>query len=197
MRKIIAFLMVSLNGYHEGPKPWDLEWHHVDDEFNEFAVEQLDASGDLIFGRMTYQGMAQYWPSPMALENDSAAVASRMNKAPKIVVSRTLQKPEPEWANTRLISDDVAGELRKLKERPGKELLVMGSDQLTTSLMEMGLLDELRIIVNPVLLGGGHSLFRSGRAKTELKLLSTRTFRNGNVLLTYQPLPTNSIKPSK
>jgi dihydrofolate reductase len=188
MRKIAAFIMTSLDGMFDGPTPWDLDWHHVDDEFNDFATKQLDASGGLIFGRNTYQGMAQYWPTPLA-EADSQAVASRMNSMPKFVISRTLDKPDPEWNHTQLIRRDPAGELAQLKEQPGRELLVLGSARLTASLMQMQLLDELRIIVNPVVLGMGRSFYEAGRPRSELKLLSNRTFKNGNVLLTYQPLP--------
>ncbi len=186
MRKIASFLMVSLDGYYEGPNQWELDWHNVDEEFNDFAVEQLEASDCLLFGRATYEGMAQYWPTPPAKENDPQ-VASRMNNASKIVISRTLDKPEPEWSNTRLITDDIAQELSRLKQQAGQDLLVLGSSELTTSLMEMGLLDELRIMVNPVVLGGGNSLFRTAKKRTGLKLLNNRTFRSGNVLLTYEP----------
>jgi len=145
MRKLSSFLMVTLDGYFEGEKPWEIDWHNVDDEFNDFAIKQLDASDGLIFGRATYAGMAQYWPSEEAIKTDPM-VAGRMNSAPKYVVSRTLDEPEPEWSNTRLLTD--VDELAALKRQPGKELLVLGSSVLTTSLMEHGLLDELRIIIN-------------------------------------------------
>ncbi|OLD06432.1 MAG: hypothetical protein AUI87_02675 [Actinobacteria bacterium 13_1_40CM_3_66_19] len=155
--------MVSLDGYFEGDKPWDIDWHQVDDEFNEFAIKQLDEFDCLVFGRSTYEGMAQYWPGEEAIRTDRE-VASRMNRAPKIVLSRTLQKPEK-----------------------GQNLLVLGSSVLTTSLMEQGLLDELRIIINPVLIGSGRPLASSATRRIPLKLLSRRDFRNGNVLLTYRP----------
>src|SRR5438552_10041060 len=102
MRKLASFLMLTLDGYFEGESPWTIDWHNVDDEFNDFAIKQLDESDRLVFGRATYLGMAQYWPSAEALKNDPE-VAARMNSAPKIVVSRTLEEPEPPWANTRLI----------------------------------------------------------------------------------------------
>lgn len=185
MGKLAAFLMVSLDGYFEGSKPWDLEWHNVDDEFNDFAIAQLDTTDTLIFGRLTYQGMAAYWQSREAIDEDPE-VASRMNRAPKIVVSRTLDRAEPEWANTRLLKTDAGEELSRLKERTKRDLLVLGSSRLTASLMQAGALDELRIIVNPVVLGTGHPILeRAG--KLSLRLLNARTFKSGNVLLTYTP----------
>ena len=184
MRKIKAFMLTSLDGYFEGVKPWEIDWHNVDAEFNELAIQQLDASDCLIFGRATYQGMAQYWPSAEAVTNDPL-VASRMNNTPKIVVSRTLREPQPDWANTRLIKD--ANELGALKQQAGKDMLVFGSSVLTTSLLGLGLLDELGVMINPILLGAGNSLASSATHRIPLKLLRTRQFGNGNVLLTYQP----------
>lgn len=184
MRKLTAFLLTSLDGYYEGEKPWEIDWHNVDDEFNELAIQQLDASDCLVFGRVTYQGMAQYWPSPEAVKNDPL-VASRMNNTPKIVVSRTLTELQPEWANTRLIGE--ASELGEVKQQAGKDILVLGSSVLTTSLIDLGLLDELGIMVNPVLLGAGNSLASTATHRVPLELLRTRQFGNGNVLLTYKP----------
>lgn len=186
MRTLASFLMVSLDGYFEGPDPEDFGWQIVDDEFNQFAVRQLDSSDCLVFGRVTYQGMASYWPTPGAIESDPE-VGSRMNHTLKIVVSRSLDRLEPEWNNTRLITKDVHHELSSLKQQPGKDLLVLGSSVLTASLIDMGLLDELRIIVNPVVLGEGRSVLGTAQHRPKLKLLENRTFRSGNVLLTYEP----------
>lgn len=186
MRTLASFLMVSLDGYFEAPNPEDFDWHTVDDDFNEFALQQLDASDCLLFGRVTYQGMATYWPTQEAIENDPV-VASRMNQMLKIVISRSLKRPDPEWNNTRLITEDVSGELSRLKKQPGKDLLALGSSALTASLIDLGLLDQLRIIVNPVVLGQGRSVLGTTRERTKLKLLETRTFRSGNVLLIYEP----------
>lgn len=176
--------MVTLDGYYEGEQPWEIEWHNVDEEFDDFAVKQLDASDSLIFGRATYIGMAQYWPTEEAAKGDPK-VASRMNSMPKIVVSRTLEEPVPPWSNTRLVKD--VNELRELKAESGKDMLVLGSSVLTTSLIEKELLDELRIIVNPVLLGKGRALSSTAAMRMPLQLLDVRRFDNGNVLLTYEP----------
>jgi len=182
-RKIFSFLVASADGYYEGPNQ-EFDWPLVDAEFNEFAVHQLDEVDTIVFGRVTYSLMAQWWPTDAAKEADPV-VASRMNGLPKIVVSRTLD--EAEWANTRLIKDGVGDELAKLKQLPGKDMVIMGSSKLTVSLLEMGLVDELRIMVNPVVLGDGKSLFRTAKGRISLKLLKTRPFDSGNVLLVYQP----------
>jgi dihydrofolate reductase len=176
---IASFLMITLDGFFEGDKPWDIDWHHTDEEFNDFAIEQLDAFDTLVFGRATYEGMAQYWLSEEAIKSEGP-VAPRMNEKSKIVVSRTLESPEPAWNNTRLVRD--AKDLRS-----DKKLLVLGSANLTTSLLEEGLLDELRVIINPVLIGSGKSLASSATKRVELRLRSRREFRNGNVQLTYEP----------
>lgn len=182
-RKLFSFLVASADGYYEGPNQ-EFDWPIVDAEFNEFAIKQLDEVDTIVFGRVTYGLLAQWWPTDAAKEADPL-VASRMNGLPKIVVSRTLDKAE--WANTRLIRDGVAGELAKLKQQPGKDMVIMGSSNLTVSLLDMGLVDELRIMVNPVVLGDGKSLFTTAKGRIGLKLLRTRPFESGNVLLVYQP----------
>lgn len=185
MSKIFAFNMMTLDGFFEGPGPGsDISWHNVDDEFNDFAVEQLNEIGTIMFGRVTYEGMASYWPTPEAIANDPI-VAQQMNDWPKIVISNTLDKAD--WNNTRLIKGgDVARELGKLKAQPGKDIAIFGSAKLVDSLMKMGLVDEHRVMVNPVVLGQGTPLFKSTPNKQDLKLVRTRTFKNGNVLLVYQ-----------
>ena len=184
MRKIIAFLVATVDGYYEGPNQ-EFDWPVVDDEFNEFGLQQLDEVDTLLFGRVTYEGMASYWPTPAA-QDDDPKVASRMNSIAKIVVSRTLDKAD--WNNTRLVTDDVAGELTRLKQQPGKDIAIFGSSALTVSLLRLGLVDELRIMFHPVILGDGRSLFRTADERISLKLLKTRTFDSGNVLLCYQPV---------
>lgn len=176
--------MTSLDGYYEGEKAWDIDWHNVDAEFNELAIQQLDAAEYLVFGRATFQGMAQYWQSPEGIKDDPD-VASRMNSTRKIVVSRTLEEADVSWANSRLVRDPE--ELASLRKESGKDLLVLGSSVLTTAVIELALLDELGIMINPVLLGAGNSLSSSASRRLALKLLRTRQFGNGNVLLTYEP----------
>jgi dihydrofolate reductase len=181
VRKLFAFNMVSLDGFFEGPNQ-NISWHNVDDEFNQFAIEQTSSVDTILFGRVTYELMASYWPSPAATADDPI-VAGLMNSLPKIVFSRTLQKAE--WNNTRLINDNVAEEISQLKQRPGKDLALFGSANLLSTLIQMGLVDEHRIMVNPVVLGSGTPLFQGIRNPLNLELLKTRTFRSGNVLLCY------------
>jgi dihydrofolate reductase len=186
MRKLFSFNMVTLDGFFEGPNR-EIDWHNVDTEdgeFNEFAIEQLNAMDTLLFGRVTYQLMASYWPTPSAIKDDPI-VAGLMNRVPKIVFSRTLEKAE--WNNTRLIRDHVAEEIAKLKQQPGQDMAVFGSANLLSTLMQLGLVDEHRIMVNPVILGNGNPLFKRTENKLGLKLVRTRMFGNGNVLLCYQP----------
>ncbi len=183
MRKLFSFNMVTLDGFFEGPNR-EIDWHNVDGEFNEFAIEQTSAVDMLLFGRVTYQLMASYWPTPSAIADDPI-VANLMNRLPKIVFSRTLEKAE--WNNTRLVKVHIAEEISKLKQQPGKDLALFGSANLLCTLMQMDLIDEHRIMVNPVILGNGNPLFQGAKDKLKLKLIKTRAFRSGNVLLCYQP----------
>jgi len=183
-RKLVIFNMVTLDGFFEGPNQ-DISWHNVDQEFNEFAIAQLQTIGGILFGRVTYQGMASYWPTDAALSDDPV-VAGLMNSLPKIVFSNTLDKAG--WNNTTLIKGDIAHEVSKLKLQPGKDLFVFGSGNLTANLARLGLIDEYRLIINPVALGKGTPMFQGIAEKLKLKLLKTRVFDSGNVLLYYEPV---------
>ncbi|MBV9230184.1 MAG: dihydrofolate reductase [Chloroflexi bacterium] len=184
MRKVFLFMMVTLDGFFEGPDH-EIDWHNVDEEFNEFAIDQLNEVDTLLFGRVTYEGMASYWPTQLAKEDDPV-VADKMNTVPKLVFSKTLDKAE--WNNSRLVKEHIAEEVSKLKQQQGRDLAIFGSSNLAVSLLQMGLVDELRIMVNPVVLGNGNSLFKGMHDKLNLKLLKTKTFHSGNVLLYYQPV---------
>ncbi len=183
MRKLFVFNLVTLDGYFEGQNR-DISWHNVDAEFNEYAVEMLNSVDTLLFGRVTYELMARFWPTSDAMENDPI-VAERMNNLPKIVFSRTLGKVE--WNNTLLVKDTIEEEVNKIKKQPGKDMAILGSGSITTEFAQLGLIDEYRIMVNPVVLGSGNPLFKGIKDRLHLKLIKTRTFRNGNVLLYYQP----------
>ena len=184
MRKIFAFIVTTVDGYYEGPNG-EFDWPVVDSEFNDFAMEQLDEIGTLMFGRVTYEGMAAYWPSPAAIEDDPRIAAS-MNGTDKIVISRTLERAD--WENTRLIKKDIAAELGRLKEEPGKAIAIFGSSALTVSLLRLGLVDEVRIMVHPVVLGAGKSVFRTAEERIALRLVETRRFASGSVMLYYEPV---------
>jgi len=183
LRKLILFNLVTLDGFFAGPDG-DISWHNVDEEFNEFAIQQLDTIGALLFGRVTYEVMASYWPTPIALEDDPV-VAGKMNSLPKFVFSRTLEKVY--WQNTRLVNENAPDEVSRLKEEPGKDLFIFGSADLASTFTQYGLIDEYRIMVNPVVLGQGAPLFPELNQSLHLKLLNARVFSSGNVLLYYQP----------
>lgn len=180
MRDIIVFNMITLDGFVAGPGG-DISWHNAgNEEFNDFAIKQLDTAGGLIFGRVTYEMMAGYWPH----DDDDPEVASRMNAIDKYVVSNTLQRAD--WNNTHLLGANFPDALAEAKRQPGKDLFVFGSATLCASLANHGLIDEYRLIVNPVVLGEGQPMFGREMAGTQLKLVSSRQFESGNVLLTYR-----------
>jgi dihydrofolate reductase len=174
--------MVTVDGFFEGENH-NIDWHNTDEEFQEFAIQQLENMDAILFGRVTYKMMANYWPSEDAILSDPI-VSNFMNSAKKYVFSTTLQTAD--WNNSTLIKENVEEEVRKLKEMDGKEIGIFGSADLSASLIKMGLVDEIRIIVNPVLLGSGTPLFHGLKAHKNLKLNSSRVFKNGNVLLNYQ-----------
>lgn len=183
MRNLVVFNLVTLDGYFAGPDG-DISWHNVDAEFQEYAEKNSNSGNTLLFGRVTYELMASYWPSPDALKNDPV-VAQGMNNSPKIVFSRTLNRAD--WTNTRLVKDDMLGEVRKLKEQSGKDLTILGSGSIVAQLAQAGLIDEYQVLLNPVVLGKGKTMFDGIKNKITLKLTRTRTFGNGNVLLCYKP----------
>lgn len=174
--------MISLDGFFEGPSK-EIDWHNVDIEFNEFARHQLKEVDILLFGRVTYELMANYWPREFAIKNDKI-IANKMNSIAKIVFSKTLEKAD--WNNTVLIKENVTEEILKLKLQQGKDIAIFGSSDLAAGLMQTDLIDELRIIINPVVLGNGKSIFKGIKNRYNLKLIKTKTFRSGNVLLCYQ-----------
>jgi dihydrofolate reductase len=184
MRKVIFFMFTTLDGFFEGREQGDLSWHHVDEEFVRFSLEQIRAVDMLLFGRVTYEMMASYWATPAALDEDPLTT-ERMNNLPKIVFSKTLSKVD--WQNTRLVKADFAEEISRLKQAPGKDLIIFGSSDLAVTFIEKGLIDEFRIMINPVALGGGKSLFHGLQSRLELKLIEVRPFKSGNVLLSYIP----------
>jgi dihydrofolate reductase len=183
MPTVFAFIVTTLDGYDEGPKA-EFDWPNVDDEFLEFSVQQLRDIGVLVFGRRTYEGMAEYWPTPMAQES-TPAVADLMNSLPKVVFSTTLTSAD--WTNSTLARGDIADTIDDLKAKNDKDIAVFGSAHLTAAMLERGLIDELRVMVHPILLGAGRSLLGSLSGRVKLELLRTTVFHSGNVLLTYRP----------
>ncbi len=184
MRKIIFQNMVSVDGYFEGSKR-EIDWHNVDAEFNEYAIDLLHHVDALIFGRVTYQLMAKYWPTPEA-RRDDPLVAELMNSLPKIVFSRTLSSVE--WQNSRLVKENLEAEIKTLKQQTGKDLVIFGSSNLALTLIPLSLIDEFRLFIAPIVLGSGNPIFKGLKERLPLKLVKTKTFRSGNVLLYYQPV---------
>ncbi|OGC02086.1 hypothetical protein A2V82_08860 [candidate division KSB1 bacterium RBG_16_48_16] len=187
MRKLVVFNQVTLDGYFTDMKG-DVSWakaDHQDAEWNAFVAENASGGGMLLFGRITYELMVSFWPTPFAAET-MPAVAERMNNLPKVVFSRTLDKAS--WNNTKLVKGDVAAEIRKMKKEPGEDMAILGSGSIVSQLAQEGLIDEYQIVVNPVVLGRGRTMFAGIKEKLTLKLTRTRTFGNGNVLLCYEPM---------
>jgi dihydrofolate reductase len=184
MRKLTVFNLMTLDGYIAGPGG-DISWHNVDEEFQELATAASNSGNTLLFGRVTYELMAGFWPTPEAIRTDPV-VASGMNRSEKIVFSRTLQKAD--WNNTRLVKDDMLAEVRRLKQLPGKDLTILGSGSIVSQLAQEGLVDEYDILLNPVVLGKGKTMFEGLRNRLVLKLKETRKFGNGNMLLKYEPV---------
>ena len=192
MRKVILSNLVTLDGFFEGPNK-ELDWHIVDEEFKEYAIDLLSKVDALLFGRVTYQLMADYWPAaatnPSTPKSD-LEIADKMNNLPKIVFSKTLQ--EVKWNNSRLVKENIAEEISKMKQQPGKVMVIFGSGSIVSNFMQHGLIDEYRIIVNPVVLGNGNPLFKGIKDKHNLNLLKTRAFSSGVVILYYEPVKTPS-----
>lgn len=178
MRKVIMWDMVSVDGYFEGPDH-DLGWFVFEDELEEYILETQLTADTLLFGRVTYEMMAGYWPTA------EGQIADFMNSVPKVVFSRTLDKAN--WNNTTLVKENAGEEVSKLKQQPGKNIFVFGSANFAETLMKHGLVDEYRIGINPVVLGSGTPLFKNGTDKLDLKVLQTRPLKSGVVILHYAP----------
>ena len=184
MRKLMVFNSMSLDGFIADGKG-DMSWaHKQDEEWNSFVAGNASGDGVLVFGRRTYDMMAGYWPTPMAAQN-SSVVAKRMNELQKIVFSRTMENAT--WQNTTLVKSELAVEMKRLKAQPGADLVILGSASIVAQLSDARLIDEYQVAMNPVVLGGGKSMFDGVGEKLRLKLIRSRSFQNGNVFLTYQP----------
>jgi dihydrofolate reductase len=178
MRKVVAGLFISLDGVTESPNKWQFD--HFDDDMMAIMEAHIAAEDAILLGRVTYQEWAAYWPT-----SADEPYASHINNTPKYVVSTTLDKVE--WKNSRLIEGNLAAELTRLKQQPGKNIGVAGSPTLVQSLLQSDLLDELTLMVHPVIAGRGKRLFTDGSGLKRLKLVGTKTTRTGVVILTYLP----------
>jgi len=185
MRSLSVFNNISLDGFIADAQG-DMQWaHRQDPEWAAFTAENASGAAAFLFGRVTYQMMASFWPTPAALQA-LPDVAKTMNGSQKIVFSRTLKKAE--WENTRLVQGDLAAEVRKLKQQSGPNLLIMGSGSIVAQLTQARLIDSYQVIVQPIVLGSGKSMFANLEHKLNLRLKNSRPFSNGNVVLWYEPL---------
>jgi dihydrofolate reductase len=157
----------------------NIDWFMVDEEFFDYARDMLRGVDTIVFGRKTYQHMANYWPTAPVDE-----IANQMNNLPKIVFSRTLQAAK--WKNSRLVKSDPAEEVSKLKQLPGKDMVILGSASLASFLLQLGLVDEYRVILSPVLIGRGTPLFQGLKDRLRLKLSRTKLLGSGVIILYYQ-----------
>lgn len=185
MRKILMFNMISVDGYFEDSKN-SIDWHTVDDEFNEFAIHQQGKDFDtLLFGRKTYDLFESFWPTISEQPNvskEDVEIGRQIDEKRKIVVSKT--RKSVTWKNSEILEGDLETEVKKLKEEDGGNIMIYGSGKLVRALTDLGLIDEYRIMISPTILGSGANLF-DGVQQKNLKLVSSRSFKNGNVLLTY------------
>jgi dihydrofolate reductase len=181
MRKVVAAEFVSLDGVFEAPDRW--HFPYFDDEMGEAIGEGFAASDAMLMGRVNYEEWAAYWPEQDPEENP---VAATMNARQKYVVSTTLEEPL-EWSNSTLIKEDVAEEIEKLKKGPGKDIVISGSGTLVRSLLGYGLLDELQLMVHPIIVGSGKRLFDEEAETKPLELVDSKTLSTGVVYLTYRP----------
>lgn len=181
MARLIQWNLISLDGYFEGGKKWDLEWHNYfwDPELEKFSIEQLRSAGMLMFGRITYEGMAAYW------KTTKGEVADFMNSLPKVVVSRTLK--EADWNNTSVVRSGTAEEVARFKREIEGDIFVFGSAALSATLTRAGLFDEFHLALAPTVLGRGTPLFGRDLPRQDLKLLEARPLKSGVVILRYAP----------
>jgi dihydrofolate reductase len=186
MRKLTVFNQVTLDGRFTDAHG-DMSWAHKpsdDAEWNEFVAANSGSGGTLLFGRITYAMMASYWPTPAAAKNNPE-VATHMNDLSKYVASRTLEKAT--WKNTTVLGGELLSEVRALKNAPGSDITILGSGSIVSQLAQAALIDEFHLVLNPIALGNGRTIFDGVMGPMRLERSAMRPFANGNVVLTYVP----------
>ena len=191
MRKLVAAEFLSLDGVMESPDKW--HFPYFNDEMGQAVGEGFETSDALLMGRVLYEEWAAYWPQQDPEENP---VAAQMNGVQKYVVSTTLEEPL-EWSNSTLIKENVAEEIEKLKNQPGKDIVISGSGALVRSLLADGIIDELKLMIHPILVGGGKRLFDEEGETKLLELVDSKTFSTGVLYLTYRPASGRDDKTRK
>ena len=183
MRKVIVSNYVSLDGFIAGPDG-EIDWFVWDEEMAKYSRDLLYSIDTLLFGRVTYELMAGYWPAASPPSEDQVIIDA-MNNLPKVVFSRTLDRAD--WTNTTLVKEINKKHILQMKQQPGMDMVIFGSGSIVSTFAQLGVIDEYRIIVNPVVLGRGKPLFKDIRDRINLRLLKTKTFSsNGNVVLYYE-----------
>jgi dihydrofolate reductase len=180
LRRVVAVELVSVDGVMGSPEEWAFTYSN--DEMEEANAAGMAASDAMLLGRVTYEGLAAFWPN----QPGGTPMVDYINSVPKHVVSRTLEEPLG-WNNSTLLEGDVAEGVAELKQEPGKDITIIGSGALVRSLLREGLLDELRLMVHPIVLGGGKRLFEDGGDRKALELVDSQTFGTGVLYLTYRP----------
>lgn len=186
MQRLVVFNSISLDGYFTDANG-DMRFAYSPEQDQEFiAFTSSNASGDgaLLFGRKTYELMAAWWPTPAAAQA-MPEVAGGMNRMRKYVFSRTLKQAA--WSNSHLLKGDLVTEVQRLKTGPGNGIAILGSGSLVPPLLAAGLIDEIQVVVIPKVLGAGRTMFEGLAKQVPLKLTKTRAFKNGNVVLCYEP----------
>ena len=181
MRKVVAAEFLSLDGVMESPDKW--HFPYFNDEMGQAVGEGFASADAMLIGRVNYEEWAAFWPGQDPQENPMAA---QMNAMKKYVVSTTLEEPL-EWQNSTLIGENFAEEIANLKREEGGDIVISGSGTLVRSLLPYGLLDELKLMIHPLLVGAGKRLFEEGEGQTKLELVDSRTFSTGVLYLTYRP----------
>ena len=185
MGQLLVFQQITLDGYFTGPNG-DLSWakqHPPDPAFMAWTAANAKGGGVLLFGRVTYDMMVSFWPTPQAMQM-MPEVAKQMNDLPKVVFSRTMKTAE--WNNTRLISGDIVAEIRQMKQAPGPDMVIMGSGSIVAQLASENVIDRYQLVIFPIVLGKGRTMFDGVGRKLTLKLTDTRTFKNGVVVADYE-----------
>ncbi len=186
MRKVIASVFVTVDGYMVGPNE-DIGWvtNNFNEEMAKYAGDLMNSMDTILLGRVTYEIMTNFWP---ANTEETPPGAEKMNTTPKIVFSRTLEKAEwGKWSNARVVKDNAAEEITRLKRLPGKDMVIYGSANLVQGFTQFGLIDEYQLLVHPLVLGGGKRLFADMAHPVNLRLLKAEPFKNGVVVLHYEP----------
>lgn len=182
MRKLIVSNLVTLDGFFEGLNG-ELDWFMVNEEFFEYVRDMFKTVDTIVFGRKTYQHMESYWPTA---EDNDPTITHNMNKLPKIVFSKSLDKVV--WNNSILIKENITDEILAMKKQLGKDMVIFGSGEIVSQLAQAGLVDEFRIILNPVILGKGNLMFTNISEMIKLKFIKMKKLKSGVIILYYHPL---------